>query len=91
MKGKNVPYPSLSLLTLKKIYINSGLDLLLQRSLAWSWSCKGLWLLSTSLEFPGLGKLRPTEDLPQAYSLRGPRLTPGSSEISASCLLPWRS
>ena len=46
------------------------MDPLLQRSLTWSRSCKGLWLWSTPLAFQCLGAPRPTEDLAQVYSQR---------------------
>ena len=77
---------------LRPVFVNvPGLHPLLQRSLAWGWSCKGLWLYSTPSEVPESGVPRPAEDLPQAYSLRGPRLMPRPIEVSDSCLLPWRS
>ena len=68
-----------------------GLDLLLWRPLALSWSCKGLWLWSTPLEVFSSALPRPAEDLAQAYSLRGLRLTPGPAEFSGSYLLTQRS
>ena len=61
---------------LRPVSVNvHGLHLLLQRTLDRGWSCKGLWLLSTPSDIPYLGVPGPTEDLAQAYSLRGLRLT----------------
>ena len=68
-----------------------GLYLVLQKSLAWGWSCKGLWLQTTPSELPDLNMPRPTEDLPQAYSFRDPRLMVGPTEFSGSCLFPLTS
>ena len=34
---------------------------------------------------------RPTEDVAQVYSFRGPRLTLGPAEVSGSCLFPFMS
>ena len=70
------------------VSVNPGLYLLLQRFMAWSWFCKGLWLWSTPLEFPGSGGPRPIECLAQTYSLRGPRLMLKPTEVSGSCLFP---
>ena len=63
-----------------------GVALLLQRSLAWGWCYKHLWPWSTPSEVPDSGASRPAEDVSQAYSLRGPRLTPGPAEV----LLPLK-
>ena len=73
------------------VYVNTGLSPLLQRSLAWSWSYKDLCLWPTASEFPGSDVPRTTEDLAQAYSLRGPRLKLRPAKVSSSCLFPLMS
>ena len=54
---------------LKHVSVNvPGLDSLLQRSLAWGWSCKGLWLRPTLSETPDSWP-DPQRFLVPAYSL----------------------